>query len=71
MNKVCIHVNGLFTDLTSGCNWKKNSRIFFDQCFVIIGLAGDLKKAMKDGKPIIIEVQLLHIRPNADTIFTI
>lgn len=23
-----------------------------------IGLAGDLKKAMKDGKPIIIEVQL-------------
>lgn len=26
------------------------------QFFVFLGLAGDLKKAMKDGKPIIIEV---------------
>jgi hypothetical protein len=30
--------------------------IFFAFCLHLLGLAGDLKKAMKDGKPIIIEV---------------
>lgn len=29
--------------------------------FGLLGLDGDLKKAMKDGKPVIIEVEILNL----------